>query len=150
MGAYAYARFQFVAYDDRTGALLDNTVWESTDAVQTATLIIPITPAPGDGIDFRVDFEAGAYTSSFNYGSVDGPLFVYADYSHSLDYFVTGGGGLIGASGHDYALDPVAGVPEPSAWALISLGVGALGGFARVRGRGSRRLGSVTTEVRLR
>ncbi len=126
-GAYAYAYFQFLAYDSVTGGNPDNTIWESTDAVPEASLTIPVSVTPGHGISFEVTLDADAYVSSFDeLGQVT------ADYSKTLTYYVTGPGSLIGASGHDYSVNPAA-APEPATWALILLGFAAAG-FARLRG----------------
>lgn len=135
-GASAYSYLYVDAVDNTTNNGLGSLNWFSTVAQPNGLVVFSVNVPTGHSVRLRVSFEADAYTSSFNFGAVNGPLYVQSDYSHSLDYYITGPAGspaLIGASGHDYSINPLAGVPEPASWAMMLLGLSAAGAGLRRR-----------------
>jgi hypothetical protein len=103
--------------------------WSATDAPPTPvvnTYAVPTT----DVIALRVDFSASAYA-----GQRVSPYLVFADYWHTVHTYIDGGAGdVIGQSGHDYAAPLAGAVPEPTAWALMILGLAGTGAALRRRG----------------
>jgi hypothetical protein len=102
--------------------------WSATDAPPTPvvnTYAVPLT----DVLALRVDFSASAYA-----GQRTNPYVVFADYRHTVHTYIAGGAGdVIGRSGHDYAAPVAGGVPEPTAWVFMILGVAASGAMHRRR-----------------
>ncbi len=126
-GNYAYGYFSWDIYDSVTNQDVDGGYWESTDAVQQATLLRTFDLPAGHGYYMNEYFEAATYSS---FGVVD-----VAGYQDTIDTYIAtpGGQDVIGESGHDYAAPAVAGAPEPAAWAMMAAGFGVLGGLARRR-----------------
>ncbi len=95
-------------------------------------LVMSILAPANDATSLRVQFEAFAYAGDPNSGAT-----LFADFSHTVNTYIDAVGGgpdVIGASGHDYATPSTsAGVPEPTAWALMLAGFGGLGAALRRR-----------------
>ena len=96
---------------------------------------VPYVIPAGHETRLYVDLFVFAYD-----GSLSKPGVVFADFQDTVQTYIDstdGGGPVIGLSGHDYSSPTLdAGVPEPAAWALMILGMGALGGLARRRRAG--------------
>ncbi len=126
-GNTSQAYFQTFSYDETTGDLLDNTIWESTTAKPTAVIPISFVVPLGHAVQVTTELSAFAYSS---FGVVD-----YVDYANTLhSYMTTGTPGfhVVGLSGHDYA---PTGVPEPASWAVMLVGFSVVGGAMRRRGQ---------------
>jgi len=128
-GAEAYGLVNYDIVDLRTNTGIGYGTWFSTDSVPATNWVQSWAVPNGDGIVLRVDFQA--YTSTSNIDSTPtGTLAVTADYSHTLNVFIdsaTQGNHVVGLSGHDYSSSLAGGVPEPSTWAMMTLGFAGLG-----------------------
>ena len=90
---------------------------------------IPFQVPVGDETRWYVDLSTFTYD-----GAQSVPGLVFANFGHTVLNHIDPAGGasaVVGASGHDYATP--AAVPEPATWAMLLLGVGAVGGAARRR-----------------
>lgn len=134
-GAADYGYLYFTAYDAVNGKLLANTSTAFGDKAPSGVVNLPTVLTAGDDIKITVQLGAYAYSSSFNSGFINGPYKVVADYSDTLTYFVTSADAtaphLLGASGHDYSVNPASSVPEPSIWALLLAGFAGLAFLAQ-------------------
>jgi len=55
--------------------------------------------------------------------------------AHTYFTVLTPGASLVSASGHDYALPALGGVPEPASWAFMLAGFGMIGFTLRTRSK---------------
>ncbi len=135
IGDISDATLNVSVIDDTTNFGIGDFNWDSTsNPIGNYSFTEPVTAA--HAIRFVVTLTASAFSTATAFGDINGPATIVADYSHSLNYFITGGtaGGpdLIGGSGHNYSIAPAA-TPVPGTALLLLTGLGALGGVGAAR-----------------
>lgn len=86
--------------------------------------------------DLRESLSVASGVYNFRGGLISGASDVNA-FNTARAYLtvLTPGASLVSASGHDYALPVVGGVPEPASWALMLAGFGMIGFTLRTRSK---------------
>jgi hypothetical protein len=116
----AFADARVVLQDDNTYQSV-NFNW-SNRTMATGVYSLVLNTQVGHSLVLYADLDVGAQVGS---NSLTG-RFAEADFYHSARYALTpsvAGLNVVGQSGHDYT---VSAVPEPSSWALMALGLGAV------------------------
>jgi len=140
VGDISDATLNFSLVDDTTNFSLGDFNWDS-NASPTGNYSFTASVTPGDAIRFTVTLQASAFSTATAFGDINGPATIVADYSHSLNYFITtgtpGGPDLIGGSGHNYSI-ALATTPLPGTALMLVSGLGLMGGvsFAQRRRAG--------------
>lgn len=116
----AFADARVVLQDDNTYQSVSFN-W-SNRTMATGVYSLVLNTQVGHSLVLYADLDVGAQVGS---SSLTGH-FAEADFYHSARYALTpsvAGLNVVGQSGHDYT---VSAVPEPSSWALMALGLGAV------------------------
>ena len=134
IGDISDATLTFSLIDDTTNFGIGDFNWDS-EFKPTGNYDFTASLIAGHAIRFTVTLVASVFSNADAFGEINGPATIIADYSHSLTYFITGGGpNLIGGSGHNYAVAPTT-TPLPGTTLLLVTGLGLLAGVGVARQR---------------
>lgn len=140
VGDISDATLNLSVVDDTTNFSIGDFNWDSAFK-PTGNYDFTASVIAGHAIRFTVTLQASAFSTATAFGDINGPATIVADYSHSLNYFITsgtpGGPDLIGGSGHNYSIAPTT-TPLPATALLLASGLGLMGGlgFAQRRRAG--------------
>jgi hypothetical protein len=111
-------------------------MWGSAAASRTLFNFVDATSVTLGGIAFEGSILAPKATVNFSNGHIDGVIMAKAlTGSGQLNWTGYTGGLPTMPTPPVTPINPVAPVPEPSTWAMLMIGVAALGGMLRRRAR---------------